>query len=238
MLRESDCVPLFRYWISQGNKVCDTLCLPLDAACAALLPWRFSGRGAIGTMFKDAAFPYSITGSLARFHGEPVTRETIAFMQMHIAIYSRHPLSVIAMHDTFNNTRCEMHLMTLMDALWHKGPLAFYRAIFRVEQPKDTIRVQQGTDTAKLLESMIVKFEITQVPTVAGRSPNGTVIVRFPAVPCIDIKFIGDGSADTITWECLDQAVVSIILHSDAVVLRLFIPQLDFPFVLQDIKYE
>ena len=237
MLRASDCIPLFRHWIAQNNRVCETLCLPLDAACAALLPWRFSGRGAAGTLFEGAVFPYTITGSMAKCHGVSVTRETVAFMQQHISVYSQHPLILLAMYDTFNNTACEAQLARRLDALWLQGPLVFYRNIFRVEQPCDVLRIQTGSAPALLVDELIKTFQILCVATTAGRTPHGTIIIRFPAVPCIDVAHIGDGSNDTITWECLDQSTVTLITHADAAVIRLFIPQIDVMFVLKDIKY-
>lgn len=155
VLRGSTCVQLFMYWTRSGRAdLCRLLTGPTDAACAALLPWVFSGKGAIGTLFKyGGAFPYTMTGSMAHMHGTPLDRAALVFFSEQISVYSMHPPAVLAPMALLQHTVHETRLYARICELRADGALKFYQKMCELEESRPLLG-------SAALSALIAEFEI------------------------------------------------------------------------------
>lgn len=178
VLQGSTCIHLFMYWLRNGRtELCSILVQPLETVYATLLPWAFSGKGAVGTLFKHGGdFPYKITGSFAHLHGTRLDKKILAFFCARLREYSMHPPALLAPMAILQHTVHEARLRARVAELRAQGVLAFYQKMCVLEQGGSIMR-------CAALDTLIAEFEIVTsksarthlIPLTAAGKPTAYV---------------------------------------------------------------
>ena len=223
------CVRIFQHWIQHGMAdVCRRI---IDTD---VLPWKFIGRGAIGTLFEGAHFPYILTGSLSAWHGTDMTHADIQAFRDAVNTFIQHPIVVLPLVYTFQGTRHWQRLNSVLDNLWKRGPVVYYTQMHILAtvtgQP---LYVQEGSPLQLTVDECIFDFDITVVD-YKSTILNTTLLYRYPAKISISTAHIADPGVDA---ECRAVATKRMLTFEDATLLRLILPDLLQPIIATGIKY-
>lgn len=219
------CTKIFMFWIYTG-KTCTQLCNP-----EKLDEWVFSGRGAFGNLFRNGEFPYSLTGSMAKFHGTKITKEFVAHFIASISAYNHHPICIITLKSVFDGTKHASMLYSRLAELHAQGPFVFHSYIVVLEKVESTLYVQIDTDKERELRRIISAFNISTIPWAVNKS-HLVKIVLFRTTTNIAIA-----SVDFVFEECINMAVLMAVTGVDAILIRLFIPDIHKSFIPANLIY-
>lgn len=236
VIRKIDCVDIYNHWLRTGQDIlCKQICLPHEDAVKALLPWQFTGQGFIGTVFKHGQFSYSITGELARFHGQFVTASFLQFFYDSIATYHVHPLPLIPLFDAFNNTEHESTILAYITTQLTRSVYEFYKLMTLMDVATPVLYIQQSTPHQLEVDAIITKFGIQTVP---GINTQLARIVRIPASVSVNVATVAANGVAAIEDACAKAASVVSIADVDAILLILFLPTLlKMPSNLRNLVY-
>ena len=215
------------YWIHTGKSICSQIC----SDPRKLDNWVFSGRGASGVLFCKGEFPYSLTGSMARFHGTKITASFVDYFLASISVYNRHPMCILTLKSVFDGTKYAAALYTRLHELHTEGPLSFYSYIVGLERVEATLYFQSGTGRELKMQQVMSDFKISTIPWAVNKS-HLVKIVIFRTATAIPISAVNH-----VFEECINMAVVLAVTGVDAILLRLFVPDIHKSFIPTGLTY-
>ena len=213
-IQKRDITNIFTYWCKHSPETADTIMSDDDSK---LIPWRFTGKGLIGVMFKCAGseFPLSILtckANGAKWHSSAITpgfilkfRETVRNFQL-----SDTPIEILRLQDMFDMTRFECRFYERLKTLQARGAVAFYQKVATLRAKIETVFIQTGTVSADL----ITEFEIQTTPNLRD---DLTKLVCFPATVFIRISTMSEKQSAVLA-----SATVSAVTARDAAAMLFF----------------
>lgn len=229
VLSAAAAVRIFCHWIHTSRRsVCVALMLPHSAACAQLLPMHFSGRGAVGTLFRGGGdFPYTLTGTLSTAHGTKVTPTFVAQFQAWLRVYTFHPRPVIIASELLANSHAEKTLYARIAALWQEGALVFYEYMDAADRPAAALYIIDGSPACVQVDALVAGLPIRTLAAADSNTSKThlTPLVRLPATDTVFMDIIEDGDA-AVMADCVARAPRVLITHWDACILRVMVAQL------------